>query len=285
MVHAGLACLLLAPHAAAMPPASHRGATGLRPASKPPANGAHRGLLVGQARGPRMSSLDDDDDDDDDDVAVMERESVRESGLLFGEKGKEGRTQVYGAWLDDAIVGNRGDTREDSVSTGVAAMRAGLYTDAVAAFETAVFEAGGEGSSKGGQMCIWLAQAMYAKGEPKVAVAMLVRIANDHSSPNVRKAAKEIAYILDAPELKLDASNFVQIPDKIRVLERIGENRGEYAKMEKKPERYSLEWYMLQPPAGSGKGKRKADPIVGIAVVAIVGLAAYVGIAVSVVPA
>jgi hypothetical protein len=129
-----------------------------------------------------------------------------------------------------------------------------------------VIEAGGEMTRKGGQMAIWLAQALYANGELTVAIAMLERLQQSHPMRNVRKASHEIKYILTAPELTLDASNFVQIPEKILEAERRGRQTGEYAKMEKRPEKYSLEWYMLQKPqARAARDEDKADPTPAVA--------------------
>lgn len=266
-----LVCLFTAPHAAVRPP-SVGGAFLPSAASR---------------RAVRIAAIDGgggaEPPSDEDDVLVLERGSVRDTASSSGfGRSRNGQTQVYGAWLDDDIVGNRGDSGRDALSYGVACMRAGSYSSAVEAFQEAVREAGGEGSMKGGQMCVWLAQALYAAGEPKEAVAMLDRISRGHPGSNVRKAASEIKYILEAPELKLDERNFVQIPEAIMNAEERGRQTGQYAKMEKKPEKHSLEWYMLQ--KEPKPKKQKVDPAGGVAAAALVGLAVYAAVVTVVTP-
>jgi tetratricopeptide (TPR) repeat protein len=241
--------------------------------------------MARRASGSPEPGLARDAQPEDDDVQVLERESVREAGALAGANRREGKTQVYGAWLDDDVVGELGETVRDPLSYGVAAMRRGSYSAAVTAFEEAVAQAGGETSSKGGQTCVWLAQALYAQGDVKVAVAMLDRLQSGHPFSNVRKAAKEIKYILEAPQLKLDESNFVKMPDSSSLVERRGRQKGEYAKMEKPPEKYSLEWYMLQKPRkGMSPQRRAAERKNGMAIVAVTGVAVSVYVAITVGP-
>lgn len=268
---ASFSLLLLAPHAVFCKP-------GLWQVNAPAlaAAGAHNARL-GRARAPVLAAASglEPETGSADDVSVLERESVRNTAETsgFGRRNGNGQTQVYGAWLDDDVVGNRGDASGDALSYGVACMRAGSYAAAVTAFQEAVQEAGGEASMKGGQMCVWLAQGLYAAGEPQAAISLLARLEKGHSGGNVRKAASEIKYILEAPELKLDENSFVQIPESIQRAERPGRATPLYAKMEKKPDKYSLEWYMLQ--KEPKQRKQKVDPAGGVAAVALVGLALY----------
>lgn len=238
---------------------------------------AHHRLHRLAARPPPLMSSPGDADatgGDDDDVAAFDRASVANAATLW--KQREGRSQVFGAWLDDEIVNNRGDDSNDAFGLGIALLRRGRYTESRDAFALAIQEAGGEGTSKGGQMCVWLAQAMSAAGDNKGAVSMLDRVEQGHPNPQVRKAAGEIKYILAAPELQLDEDNFVQIPDKIREAERLDRHRGEYAQMEKPPERYSLEWYLMQnaTTTSSDDGDKQA---VAVAAATMAALVAWLG--------
>lgn len=256
MLRTGLACLLLSPLLAY----EHR----IRPERLPLAR--LRASAVVRARVALSDSAWDDDDDDD---RVLERESVREAAVLDAEQSRTTkRSQVFGAWLDNDIVQQDGVTVDGKLSLGVAAMSSGSYPFAVATLREAVAEAGGEMSRKGGQTAIWLAQALYANGEHAAAAATLERLQTTHPMRNVRKAAHEIKYVLTAPELTLDASNFVQIPEKILEAERRGRQTPEYAKMEKPPEKYSLEWYMLQKPVRARAERKAADPTPAVAALA-----------------
>lgn len=251
MLRTGLACLLLSPLVAY----EHRVRPERTALARPRASSA-----LARAR----VALSDDSFDDDDD-RVLERESVREAAVLDAEQSRTTkRSQVFGAWLDNDIIQQDGVTIDSKLSLGVAAMSSGSYPAAVATLREAVAEAGGEMSRKGGQTAIWLAQALYANGEQAAATAMLERLQQSHPMRNVRKASSEIKYILTAPELRLDASNFVQIPDSLLEAERRGRQTPEYAKMEKPPEKYSLEWYMLQKPVRA-RDERKADPTPAVA--------------------
>jgi len=67
-----------------------------------------------------------------------------------------------------------------------------------------------------------------------------------HSDRDVRKVAEGLEFIMMAPKLDLDESSFTWI--ELEKLQNIAEGgKGNmYAKMEKMPEKYTLEWYMLQ---------------------------------------
>ncbi|KAG8469658.1 hypothetical protein KFE25_006113 [Diacronema lutheri] len=259
-----LVCLVLAPHATVRPGGFGRlrtralaphGAGGFEPANTSP---------------------------DDDDISVLERESVRytASAGSFGAS-RDGRTQVYGAWLDDDIVGERGEKVQDKLSLGVKLMRSGKYAEAVVAFEDAVRDAGGEWTMRGGQTCVWLAQALYANSNPEAAIEMLSRLERGHPGSNVRKAALEIKYILEAPQLKLDKSNFVQIPDAVAECEKVGRHKPVYKQMKPEPKRWTLEW-ILQEQAKPKKPPSEPDPAGSAVAVLLAAAVSYVVVSLTV---
>lgn len=219
------------------------------------------------------SGIPEDPEDDE----AFDRASVAQAGDLWRKR--DGRSQVFGAWLDDDMITNVGTTDEDDFSRAIAAMRRGQYRAAVAGFERAIEQAGGEGGSKGGQISVWLAQAYNAAGDLTLAIELLDRLEHTHPNRNVRKAATEIGFILRSPRLELDENNFVTIPEEIQRAPRRGRQEPEYAKMEPPPERYSLEWYMEQDQVDPKAASQSTEQTVAAAAVTVGGL--VVGVFVS----
>lgn len=165
---------------------------------------------------------------------------------------------VGGARLDDDIAGERvlsaERKAEDEIlfDAGVKLMRKGEYKAAVTAFTQATAAApGGMGERRGGQYAIYLAQALQAAGRTKEAVGLLKRC-EGHPDADVRKTADNVLYIMQAPELKLDADQFMTIPPLAEVDEWNSKRRAVEQK-DPPPEKYSLEWYVLE-----GEKNRKA---------------------------
>merc|ERR1719486_120019 len=94
-------------------------------------------------------------------------------------------------------------------------MKRGEYKLAVTAFTQATAAApGGMTGRKGGQYAVFLAQALQAADRKKEAVGLLKRC-ESHPDKDVRKISEEVLYIMQAPELKLDESNFIKIESNI----------------------------------------------------------------------
>ena len=163
-----------------------------------------------------------------------------------------GKVTVFGARLDDDIAGqevankDRVEQHEQLFEAGIKLMRRGEYKDAVTAFTRAVAAApGGMGDRKGGQYAIYLAQALGAADRKQDAVGLLKRC-EAHPDADVRKIADNVLYIMQAPELKIDSNQFVSIEAfdeddwSVRNRKRAAEQK------DPPPEKYSLEWYMLE---------------------------------------
>lgn len=167
------------------------------------------------------------------------------------------RVRVGGAALDDDIAGENvlSATRqaEDEIlfDAGIKLMRRGEYKAAVTAFTQATAAApGGMSNRRGGQYAIYLAQALAAAERKKEAVALLKRC-EAHSDADVRKTADNVLYIMQAPELKLDSDQFITIPS-VEV-DDWGSRSRVVEQKDPPPEKYSLEWYVLE-----GEKNRKA---------------------------
>lgn len=107
--------------------------------------------------------------------------------------------------------------------------------------------------AQGGQYAVYLAQALQADSRKQEAVQLLQRC-EAHGDPDVRKIAESVLYIMQAPELKLDQENFVSIPA-LDLTDDWGPRRKMIEKKDPPPEKYSLEWYVLE------AEKRKNRPV------------------------
>jgi len=143
--------------------------------------------------------------------------------------------------------------------TGVSLMERGRYKAAIEQIGKAItIVPGGASSREGGQYSIWIGQAFDANGERGKAVRTM-RALRSHDDRDVRRVAQGIEFILTSPELKLNKNNFQYFDiDKLDQI-KAGKKALQYSKMEKPPEKYSLEWYMLQKPPPSADERKSAD--------------------------
>jgi len=172
--------------------------------------------------------------------------------------------EVTESMMQKALVGSRGDLEkakktlrnslrrlqkaEDLFRNGVSLMKSGQYDASIKHFMDAIATTpDGPLSREGGQYTIWLSQALAAKGERAKAL-LTIRTLRTHEDRDIQRVASGVEYIYSAPELEVGAEYFQWI--EIEKLEEIkeGPKQRMYAKMEKMPEKYSLEWYMLQKP-------------------------------------
>lgn len=163
---------------------------------------------------------------------------------------------------------------------GLSAFNVGSYTSAGELLAGATRLSSAR-TRAGGQYRLWLAQALDAAGKRERAREVLGELSS-HPSGDVRKVAEEILYILSAPRLELDASNFVSIPT-LDGWEETRPKRRAYrgvkmADVEKAPEPYTLEWYMTKqaPPPQPADGGGDTMLLLGVAA----GLAAMAAAAV-----
>jgi tetratricopeptide (TPR) repeat protein len=162
------------------------------------------------------------------------------------------KVNVFGARLDDDVAGQELVLNEEAVedyeqefNLGVKLMGRGEYKAAVKAFTQATINApGGMSGRKGGQYAIYLAQALQAANRKQEAIGLLKRC-EAHPDGDVRKIADSVLYIMNAPELKLDADQFMQIAP-LNLDDDWGAGRQPTQQKDPPPEKYSLEWYMLE---------------------------------------
>ena len=176
------------------------------------------------------------------------------------EQQKAGRVTAFGARLDDDVAGDAVlskmalEEHQELFESGIKLMRRGEYKQAVTAFTRATAACpGGMGERKGGQYAIYLAQALQAAGKKREAVGLLKRC-EAHPDADVRKIADNVLYIMNAPELKLEADQFITMKgfEERDDWSASGRRRAAENK-DPPPEKYSLEWYVLE-----GERKRKA---------------------------
>jgi len=144
--------------------------------------------------------------------ADFSEEPVRVFGANF-DRDLAGSNAVHmPELLADEVVDIASD---DGVATlyfaeGVGAMKKGSYDAAVALFRRATAYAGGSRTRRGGQMQLWLCQALYASGEVAEAAALARKLSKEGSG-NIKKAAKSLYLIFEAPPIK-GVGNKVNFP-------------------------------------------------------------------------
>lgn len=164
---------------------------------------------------------------------------------------------------------------EEYFRTGVKLMERGKYKMAIEQISKAISAVpGGASSREGGQYTIWLGQAFDANGQRGKAV-MTMRALKSHDDRDVRRVAGGIEYILTSPELKLNKKNYQSFD--IEKLDQIkqGKKALQYSLMEKPPEKYSLEWYMLQKPPPKEASTTAASGNIALAFSALTATALF----------
>ncbi|CAN8076668.1 unnamed protein product [Agarophyton chilense] len=194
------------------------------------------------------------------------------------------QVKLFGAWLDDALAGRKArknlrptdaaiagsDQVDASVEShkkpmlsaeaaverssaifanGMMLFNRGLYRQANPMFAEAVSVVG-QGSRLGGQYQLWHAQSLDAAGDKPTAATLLEQL-RMHADADVRKVSRELHYIMTAPVLELEPGSFLEIPSiddepSSKASSILTTNFGPVrtARIDKKPEPYSLEWYM-----------------------------------------
>lgn len=138
------------------------------------------------------------------------------------------QVRMFGARLDASMAGAKAVSRakiiavlRDEEDTGVSvtekaeifyaegveAMNRGNYERSVELLNRAV-SFSGLASRRGGQMQLWLAQALHAAGQTAKSVRLLAS-AEAHPDRDVRTVAAELRFIIQAPKLELNRSSFV----------------------------------------------------------------------------
>ena len=218
----------------------------------------------GRARLPPLSSsLKDANDALPELKAPVEGKQVR----MFGAKldaGLAGTRAVSRATIQSVLraysdgnstAGLASDEDQAEIFYGAAvdAMNRGDYDRSVKLLNRACYFAGVT-SRMGGQMQLWLGQALYAAGRRGESQKLLTGL-KSHPDSDVRKVGKELLFILQAPELVLDETNRVAIDmdnfNDDTVYERAPDGtirkRSRVSKLEEQPEYGSVDWVLAQP--------------------------------------
>mmetsp|Transcript_24438 Transcript_24438/g.53348 ORF Transcript_24438/g.53348 Transcript_24438/m.53348 type:complete len:252 (+) Transcript_24438:178-933(+) len=111
-------------------------------------------------------------------------------------------------------------TGETLVQAGMFAFERGAYPNAVQLFEESL-EYIGPMTEKGGEAQIWLAMSYEACQRMDECIALYTKLETGHASMLIRKQAGELKYIAEAPRLKINRDERVEIPD-LSDLERPG---------------------------------------------------------------
>ncbi|PXF48812.1 hypothetical protein BWQ96_01368 [Gracilariopsis chorda] len=194
------------------------------------------------------------------------------------------QVKLFGAWLDDALAGRKArknltptdkavsgsDQADASVQShkkasvsaeeavehssaifakGMTMFNKGFYRQSTALFSEAAGIVG-HGSRLGGQYQLWHAQSLDAAGDKRNAASLLESL-RMHADPDVRKVSRELHFIITAPALELAPGTFFEVPSiddepSPKSAAILTSNFGplKTARVDKKPEPYSLEWYM-----------------------------------------
>ncbi|KAI5074603.1 hypothetical protein GOP47_0010564 [Adiantum capillus-veneris] len=143
---------------------------------------------------------------------------------------------------------------EQMFQLGQRAYGRGMYDKAVKFFEGALTNIPGS-SHLGGEVQVWLAMAYEADGKHARCIALYKSLENNHPSRSIRRQAKDLRYILEAPKLKISREEMVTIP-------LIGDNNSEtrtWSKMYKERRKkftkkamptkdYMEDWLVWNPP-------------------------------------
>ena len=241
---------------------------------------------------------------------------AEDDDLVEDTEKKEKKVKMFGAWLDSTVAGrdslssvedevtdeiyqkvlraanfdktearqklesylSRRKKANDYFRNGVSSMKSGRYRAAVDSFSQAIFTVPeGVQSREGGEYSIWLAQALDADGQKGKAL-MTIRACKAHNDRDVQRVAAGVEYIMLAPKLQTTSDNFAWIDyNKIEDI-KDGGRKTLYAPVKKMPEKYSLEWYMLQKPKrATTRDDTSADAGAALAASATIlaGLAIY----------
>eukprot|EP00242_Pyramimonas_sp_CCMP2087_P004735 CAMPEP_0198212876 /NCGR_PEP_ID=MMETSP1445-20131203/28094_1 /TAXON_ID=36898 /ORGANISM="Pyramimonas sp., Strain CCMP2087" /LENGTH=310 /DNA_ID=CAMNT_0043887435 /DNA_START=196 /DNA_END=1128 /DNA_ORIENTATION=+ len=153
-------------------------------------------------RGPmgskRGSSVDEDDEDPD---TLLEEEEEEEDTSVEDELAQKIEELEYKQ--------SRGPV---CMKSGMRAFECGEYQSAVKLFEECL-ECTPWATEKGGKAQIWLAMALFACGRVPECLELYRKLETSHPTPLIRKQATQLKFISEAPKLKINKDERVEIPD------------------------------------------------------------------------
>jgi len=203
----------------------------------------------------------------------------------------EGKVMMFGGWLDERVAGRKASSSSSSIPAGqgpggpkldvdadygdVTGAERDALVDGFFALGRELFSRGryaesvthlrkavsflGAGSRVGGQIELWMAQALDAAGDKNQAKKVFAKLTM-HPDNDVRRVAEELLFIINAPTLALPDDAFIKIP----VGGVLDPNQGSYIGSRdtstapltsREPEKYSLEWYEQREPEPPGDAK------------------------------
>lgn len=105
------------------------------------------------------------------------------------------------------------------------------------------------------QVQIWLAMAYEANNKHNECIALYKKLESSHPSRSVRKQAKDLRYILEAPKLKISKEEMVSIPliddnfSDTRTWSKMYRERKKKSSKKVPPSRdYLADWLVWKPP-------------------------------------
>jgi hypothetical protein len=130
------------------------------------------------------------------------------------------KVKVFGSWMSSDLVGRKAITSGDELrrkrasggvlsdeeeaqlvfADGVKFMKQGLYTEAKDMLEAAIDMQGFQ-SQRGGEMALWLAEALQGTGSVEDSKQLLRRLSR-HPVGEVRRVSAELLFIAEAPDLR-----------------------------------------------------------------------------------
>mmetsp|Transcript_34401 Transcript_34401/g.103657 ORF Transcript_34401/g.103657 Transcript_34401/m.103657 type:complete len:287 (-) Transcript_34401:2-862(-) len=176
---------------------------------------------------------------------------------------------VLKAYADDeAYAGEASNDEQAEIfySSAVEQMNRGRYDEATKLLNRGCYFAG-VGTRRGGQMQLWLGQALSAANRRGEALKLMDAL-KAHPDRDVRKVAKELLFIMKAPPLQLGEESRVSFDmdefDAEKSYERAPDGtirRRDAAAFEKPPEYGSVEWVLQQPRLTEEETIAAVDPV------------------------
>ncbi|MCO5577007.1 hypothetical protein L7F22_030829 [Adiantum nelumboides] len=143
---------------------------------------------------------------------------------------------------------------EQMFQLGQRAYGRGMYDKAVELFEGALTNIPGS-SHLGGEVQVWLAMAYEADGKHARCIALYKTLEKTHPSGYIRRQAKDLRYILEAPKLKISKEEMVTVPliddnySETRTWSKMyKERRKKLTKKAKPTKDYMEDWLVWKPP-------------------------------------
>lgn len=185
---------------------------------------------------------------------------ANESSQLSSEEQEEKMREEQAQKLREELArkakeqAERRKQAEQMFQLGQRAYGRGMYDKAVEFLEAALTKIPAV-SNLGGEVQIWLAMAYEANNKHIECIALYKALEKTHPSRAVRKQAKDLRYILEAPKLKISKEEMVSIPligdgySDVRTWSKMYRERKRKTWKKVQPSRdYMEDWLVWKPP-------------------------------------